>query len=110
MEKRYRLRKNYQFNYVYKNGKTVSDGRLTVVYCKNKNGRPKIGFSIGKKYGKAVKRNRIKRQLKEIIYARYQSLASCYNYIFIPRAAEIPPKFHELELSAEALIEKINVK
>lgn len=110
MEKRFRLRKNYQFNYVYKNGKSVGDGRLTVVFCKNKNGQPKIGFSIGKKYGKAVKRNRIKRQLKEIINARYALLDSRYNYIFIPRAADTPPKFSELASSADELIKRISVK
>ena len=49
LEKRFRLRKNYQFNYVYKNGKSVSDENMVIVYCRNKNGKPKVGFSISKK-------------------------------------------------------------
>ncbi len=108
MEKQYRLRKNYQFNYVYKNGKSVNDKNLVIVFCHNKNGKPKIGFSVSKKYGKAVKRNKVKRRLKEIINKRYNFLNTKYNYIFLPRTLEKPATFAQLEKSADFLIEKIN--
>ena len=108
MEKQYRLRKNYQFNYVYKNGKSVNDKNLVIVFCQNKNGKPKIGFSVSKKYGKAVKRNKAKRRLKEIINKRYSLLNTKYNYIFLPRTGENAATFSQLEKSADILIERIN--
>ena len=110
MEKKFRLRKNYQFNYVYKNGKSVSDENLVVIFCRNKNGKPKVGFSVSKKYGKAVKRNRIRRQLKEIVNQRYFNLDKQYNYIFIPRPSEVVAAFKDLEKSADRIIEKIKNK
>lgn len=108
MEKQYRLRKNYQFNYVYKNGKAVNDKLLVVVFCRNRNNKPKIGFSISKKFGKAVKRNKMRRRLKEILNKRYSLLDKRYNYIFLPRITETPATFAQLEKSADFLIEKIN--
>jgi len=108
MEKQYRLRKNYQFNYVYKNGRAVSDRNLVIVFCQNKNNRPKIGFSISKKFGKAVRRNKARRRLKEIVNKRYGMLDKKYNYIFLPRINEQPATFAQFEKSVDFLIEKIN--
>lgn len=107
MEKQYRLRKNYQFNYLYKNGKAVNDKFLVIVYCQNKNGKPKVGFSISKKFGKAVKRNKARRRLKEIINKRYAALDKRFNYVFLPRAAA-DVSFAQLENSADNLISKIS--
>ena len=108
MEKQYRLRKNYQFNYLYKNGKSVNDKNLAIVFCLNKNGKPKIGFSVSKKFGKAVKRNKVRRRLKEIINKRYDLLNKKYNYVFLPRNNNEPATFAQLKKSADLLIEKIN--
>lgn len=107
MEKRYRLRKNYQFGYVYKNGKSVSDKNMVIVFCQNRNGKPKVGFSISKKYGKAVKRNKIRRRLREIVYKRYDTLDSRYNYVFLPRNSCAEITFSEIVRSVERLISKI---
>ena len=107
MEKQYRLRKNYQFNYVYNHGKAFSDKNLVVVFCQNKNNKPKIGFSISKKFGKAVKRNKMRRRLKEIVNKRFGLLETKYNYIFLPRIKEEPATFAQLEKSVDNLLEKV---
>ena len=107
MEKQYRLRKNYQFNYVYNHGKAFSDKNLVVVFCQNKNNKPKIGFSISKKFGKAVKRNKMRRRLKEIVNKRFGLLETKYNYIFLPRIKEEPATFAQLTKSVDYLLEKV---
>ena len=107
LEKRFRLRKNYQFNYVYKNGKSVSDKNMVIVYCRNKNGKPKVGFSISKKFGKAVKRNKMRRRLREIVYKRYGALDSRFNYVFLPRGVCADITFAEIVSSVERLMSKI---
>lgn len=107
MEKQYRLRKNYQFNYVYKNGKAFSNKYLVVIFCQNKNNVPKIGFSISKKFGKAVRRNKMRRRLKEIINKRFSLLCTKYNYVFLPRIVDEPATFKQLEKSVDYLLGKI---
>ncbi|PTH23703.1 ribonuclease P protein component [Staphylococcus arlettae] len=66
MEKQYRIKKNKDFQFVYKKGKSVAN-RQFVVYTKpNKTlTHFRLGISVSKKIGNAVVRNRIKRGIRE---------------------------------------------
>ncbi|VBB07480.1 bacterial ribonuclease p protein component signature [Lucifera butyrica] len=59
------LRKNKNFQNVYKTGKSYAN-RLAVLYVvSNGTENRRIGFAAGKKLGSAVIRNRVKRLLRE---------------------------------------------
>lgn len=91
MKSIYRLKKNYQYNYVYKHAESVSDRNFVMLYCANGRNnvkQTKVGFSVSKKYGKAVMRNRIRRQMKAAVSALMPSVNNGYNVIFIPRRRE----------------------
>lgn len=90
MKKCYRLRKNYQFQYVYKKGTTVTNACLVLIYVKNKKGTVKAGFGISKKFGKAVERNRVKRQLKECFRAYLPQITQSAHCVFVPRKQNVP--------------------
>ena len=66
MKKKYRLKKNNDFKKVL-NSKRIFGDFFNFYYKKNDFEFPRVGISIGKKIAKANKRNKIKRQLKEII-------------------------------------------
>lgn len=85
MKSIYRLKKNYQYNYVYKHAKSVADKNFVLLYCVNNNKQTKVGFSVSKKYGNAVKRNRIRRQLKAAVSGFMPNVVGGYNVIFLPR-------------------------
>lgn len=85
MKSTYRLKKNYQYNYVYKHAKSVSDKNFVLLYCASNVSQTKVGFSVSKKYGNAVRRNRIRRQLKSAVSQNVLSLKDGFNVIFIPR-------------------------
>ena len=106
MNKKYRLRKNYQFNFVYKNGKAVSNEFCTVVFCKNKASVPRVGYSVSKKFGKAVKRNRAKRRMKEAVGSFFVKMNASCNYIFLPKPPCLDANFAVLKLSMEKLLQK----
>ncbi len=56
-------------------------------------GAPRLGFAVPKAVGNAVVRNRIKRQLREIVRTRLDSVPSTNDYVLVvrrglPEAAE----------------------
>lgn len=85
MKSIYRLKKNYQYNYVYKHAESVADKVLVLLYCKSNNTQTKVGFSVGKKYGHAVERNAIRRKLKAAAETFMPRVKCGYNIIFVPR-------------------------
>lgn len=86
MKSIYRLKKNYQYNYVYKHATSVADRHFVLLYCKSNLQQSKFGFSVSKKYGHAVQRNRIRRQMKAAASVYAGQVKSGYNVVFIPRA------------------------
>lgn len=66
MEKAYRIKKNSDFQTIYKKGKSVANRQFVVyTYNNNENEHFRLGISVSKKLGNAVTRNRIKRAIRE---------------------------------------------
>ena len=63
MERRYRLQKNKAFQYVYHRGRSAACRDLVMLVAKGRG--MKVGFSVSKKVGNAVTRNKVKRRLRE---------------------------------------------
>ena len=66
VEKAYRIKKNSDFQTIYKKGKSVANRQFVVyTYNNNENEHFRLGISVSKKLGNAVTRNRIKRAIRE---------------------------------------------
>ena len=78
------LGKRKQFTYVYKRGKSVPGKYLTLVYLRAR--EHKVGFSVSAKVGNSVRRNRVRRCLREDFRLLRPRLAMG-KYIFVARPA-----------------------
>lgn len=85
MKSIYRLKKNYQYNYVYKHARSVGDSDFVLLYCPSNCKQSKVGFSLSKKFGNAVQRNRLRRQLKAAMSQFMPDVADGYNLVIVPR-------------------------
>ena len=82
----YRLKKEKDFKLVFNKGKRLFCSDLTIIYFRADT--LKAGVAVSKKHGKSVKRNRIKRLLRE----SFRSFAPCFRenffFVFIPKVKE----------------------
>lgn len=101
----HRLKKNSQFNYIYRKGQRASTQHFVLFIVKSKYSSYKIGYGITKKIGKAWKRNFLRRRLKEIV--RIHNLAqNGKNYILQAREGAGDLDFDVLEREILKLFEK----
>ncbi len=99
----YRLKKEKDFNKVFKSGKRLFSSRLTLIYLEEKT--LKVGYAVGKKHGTSVKRNRIKRILRESFRSFTPFLRQNFFFVFIPKVSE-EYSFHDIKKDMEYLFKK----
>ncbi len=106
LRREYSLRRNKEFRYVYKKGRSVSDGNIVLIYVITKTPRLKVGFSVSKKLGNSVQRNRIKRRMKEAFFSIIDEVSSKSLLVFVPRDNAKDLSYLELKASQERLLKK----
>lgn len=84
MKKEYRVKKNEDFSYIIKHKQSLANRSFIIYYVKNDLNHARIGISVSKKLGKAVIRNKIKRQVRMIVQETI-NFNDNYDYIVIVR-------------------------
>ena len=87
-----RLSRSEDFARVYRAGRSVANKYLVLYYFERSEpvlpggeARPRVGFSVSKRLGTAVDRNRVKRVLREAFRANDQSLKGNMDFVLIAR-------------------------
>ena len=98
------LTKTEQYKLVYNEGKTRVSGLVVIKALTNGLGFSRCGFSVSRRVGNAVVRNRVKRLLREI--SRLTSLQPGWDIVFIARSPAAGAKYIDLEKSIKSLLHK----
>ena len=85
LNKQYRLKKNNEFQYIFKKGESYFTKYLAVFFVKTKITPIKIGFNISSKIGNSVVRHKLKRIISEKVREILPSISKKYNYVIICR-------------------------
>ena len=105
------LKKNYEFKNVLNRGKFYKGRYVTIYITSNKEEKNIIGIAISKKLGNAVKRNRIKRLIRESYYFEKDNLKKGYNIVFLWNRKEIEEyKCVQIQEDISYLFEKAGLK
>lgn len=82
----YRLKRKSDFDKLFLKGKKVYSRSLTMLYFPSEDF--KIGYSVSKKHGNAVKRNRIKRLLRASAREAFKDLKKNYRIVIMPKVRD----------------------
>ncbi len=98
-----RLKKQSEIERVFKSGKRAFSPTATFVY--RPSNTPKMCVSVGKRHGKSVQRNRIKRLIREAFRAVADEIVGGYEIVIIPKVKE-EYSYHEYERHFRAMIKR----
>ncbi|MGF7186439.1 ribonuclease P protein component [Desulfitispora alkaliphila] len=100
-----RLKRNEDFKKVYRQGKSVASRNIVLYWLPVDNKNPRFGFSVSKRVGNAVCRNRVKRVLRGVVMKKLDKLPN-YDYIIIARQNIVNTNFAALEKEFDYLLRK----
>lgn len=83
------LTDNRDFQKLYHRGKKCVSALFAVYYRQNGTPEIRIGITAGKKLGCAVKRNRVRRQIREVIRLSAHELTPGFDIVIVARTRAI---------------------
>ncbi len=110
MKKEFRLKKNRDFQAVFRKGKSYAN-RQFVVYVLDKKGQShfRIGLSVSRRIGNAVTRNRIKRYIRQFFQELEKSIAQDKDYVIIARKPAAEMDYHQVKKSLQHVLKLAKV-
>lgn len=100
------LKKNRDFQEVYRKGRSVADYNLVLYKLENGTDRNRVGISVSKKVGNSVIRHRIKRLIRESYRLQDESFVQGFDLVVIARVNSADKGYHELKKSIMKLASK----
>ena len=91
------LKKNSQFQFVYKNGKSYANKYLVMYVKENGLEINRIGISVSKKVGNSVVRHRITRLIRESYRLNSKKFILGYDIVIIARASAKDKSYRDIE-------------
>jgi ribonuclease P protein component len=91
------IKKNEDFKTIYKRGRSYVGAYLVLYSYKSDDSTKQFGITVSKKVGNAVKRNRIRRLLKEAIRLNDVKIPAGYTYVIVSRVRASNATYQDIE-------------
>lgn len=103
------IKRNHEFQRLYAKGKNAASPYLAL-YCRKRRGEEnRLGLTVGKKVGGAVKRNRVRRRLREIYRLHEGELKPGFDLVVVARVRAVYGSYQQLDKSFLALADKLGL-
>jgi len=106
LPQRYRLRRTRDFARARRLGRSAGTSLLALYVLRTRSPDLRIGFSVSKRVGKSVVRNRVKRRLREAVRPYVPELRPGQDLVFIARPSAADASLGQLAESTAYLLRK----
>ncbi|QHS23833.1 ribonuclease P protein component [Virgibacillus sp. MSP4-1] len=107
MKKAYRIKKNKEFQTVFKKGKSFANRQFVLYYYhKPEQQHFRVGLSVGKRLGNAVLRNQVKRYIRQALLELDHEIKQQYDYVIIARYPARELNFFQVKKSVSHVFRK----
>ena len=93
------LKKNKDFQNVYKNGTSLANRYLVMYILENHQEKNRLGISVSKKVGNSIVRHRVTRLIRECFRLNENQFRSGYDIVVIARVAANAKDYKTIENS-----------
>ena len=103
------LKQNHEFRRLYSKGKSAVSPYFAI-YCRKTN-RPysRLGITTGVKLGNAVKRNFVRRRIRELYRTNEGNFLPGYDIVVVARTRAIFGRYADLERSFRQQMKKLGI-
>ncbi|NPA93588.1 MAG: ribonuclease P protein component [Chloroflexi bacterium] len=109
MNRRFRLRKNADFQRVRREGRAYAHPLVVLIVAPNELAQVRVGVAAGRSVGKAVQRNKAKRRLREIMRPLIPQIAPGHDLMLIARKPMIEADFAEVRRAVLTLLRRADL-
>lgn len=104
------LKKNKDFQNVYKKGKSYANKYLVMYILENQTDQNRLGISVSKKVGNSVVRHHLTRLVRESYRLNEEQFQSGYDLVVIVRPSAKEKSYHEIESALLHLGGKLGIR
>ncbi len=106
MQRRYRLHRNSDFQKLRQEGQVKRHPDAMISYRPNDLPHNRYGFITSKRLGNAVKRNRVRRLMRESVRLQHSHTIQGYDVIFIARPPIVGKPFQHVQRIVNDLLRR----
>ena len=110
MEHTCSLKENHIFRRLYSRGKSAVTPTLAAYVRPNRFGRTRLGLTVGTKVGKAVRRNKVRRRMREAYRIHEHQMTPGWDIVIVARVRAAYAPYAEVEHDLLRLMDKLGVR
>lgn len=104
------LKKNYEFNRVYKRGKRLGARSLSLHWLPRAGQQEnRVGYAVARSHGGGVRRNHLKRLLREAYRSVDEACLQGYDLVLTARAPETLPTYAQVRRDLRFLLHRAGI-
>ena len=103
------IKKNKDFRFLYRKGKTAVSPLLAIYVRRTKYASNKIGITVSTKVGKAVVRNRVRRRIREAYRINEKLFSTGVDLVIVARHRASEASFSDIEKNLLKLAKSLGI-